>query len=127
MKYIIVFSFFFLFMSCKYAGHRSTEGSVCGPKNYATFIDLRCQKFKDEASRKGKAAGACYEGPLMKGIDEEAKDPLPEACATFYKEALAKCDALPPPGPGDIKQYSGSSFYKDGNPIMVDGKPVCPD
>ena len=47
---------------------------------------------------------------LMLAEDRPRLDPDHEACNAIYEEAWAKCAALPPPGPDDIEQTSGSYF-----------------
>ena len=110
MKYIMPFIFFFLFVSCK----------DCIKRNESKVIDKRCEKLDDEAYKKGVETGVCYnipeDGPVMTAAQVEQLDPDPEACKALFADARAKCRALPPAGPGDIKQVSGSSFS---------GRPVC--
>ena len=102
MKYgIILICFFSLFLiSCKTRCDRSFKTA-----------DRRCLDLKREATKKGKKAGICYDGPLTIGLDKEAKHPDPEACSDLYKDAQKQCDALPP-DPDSTMYLSGSSFYK---------------
>ena len=68
----------------------------------------------------------CYSGPLVINLDEGAEDPDPEKCNAIWDEAEKKCEALGPPGPGDLVYTSGSATYRGGKPVIVNGKPVCP-
>ncbi len=102
----------------------------CIKVNESKAVDKRCEKFQDEAIKKGKETGVCYQapedGPAVSRKDRERLDPDHAACNALFEEAGAKCDALPPAGPDDWKQLSGSAVYKDGKLVMIDGKPVCP-
>ncbi len=112
MKYIIVFIFFFLFVSCE----------DCIKADPSTSYDKRCRVFEKEAWKKGRETGVCYkvpEGEAMLSSEVEKLHPNPEACEAIHAEAKKKCDALPPAGPGDMVYTSGSAFYKGG-------KPICP-
>ena len=118
LKLFLVFILFFSFVSCKR-----------GANYCSTSYDKRCYKIQEEYWDKGEETGVCYSGPELGNIlfadDADQLHPDPEACNALTVEALAKCDALPPPGPGDVVKTSGSTFYKDGKPVMKDGKPVC--
>ena len=118
MKYIITLIFLFLFMSC--AGrHRN-----CMKQDALKSIveDKRCLKLKMEAAKKGREMGFCR--PI--NSIRQSSHPDPEACKALYVEARKKCSALPPPGPDDIDQLSGSAIFRGKKPIVIDGKPVCP-
>ena len=101
MKYIITLIFFFSLVSCK------------GKCLKSTSYDKRCYKLEKEAGDYGRKIGVCYKpkkDELVFAKDRPQLDPNHEACNALYKEARAKCDALPPAGPNDIVYTSGSSF-----------------
>ena len=111
MKHIITFGFCFLLVSCK----------DCANRHYATFYDKRCKKIMDEASKEGKETNVCYQHPKdskrpMFAKDRPRLDPDHKACNALLAEARAKCDALPPPGPDDIVQTSGSHIGRGKHP-----------
>ena len=124
LKIFLLCYVFFLFVSC--AKHPSPpRGAPPDEGGHCSWVgDRRCEKIKQEILQKIEKAGACYSGPLNPW-DEGYVHPDPEACNALRAEHKARCDALPPPGPNDIEILSGSTFYKDGKPIMIDGKRVC--
>ena len=126
MKHIITLIFLFLLLSCKEQSLARCEYGESGA-NLSVSIDLRCEKLLDEAYDKAVKDGFCYkfkEGEVI--YSENVVHPDPEKCNALWDEAKKKCYALPPPGPDDIDQVSGSAIYHKGKPVMVDGKLVCP-
>ena len=116
MKIIFILTFLFpILVSCKECADKGKNSVI---------IDERCLKIRLEAGKKGKETGVCYDGPLIKGIDEGAIDPDPEKCKALLDEAQKKCDALPP-DPNSLKTVSGNIIYKDGKPYAKDGRPIC--
>ena len=91
MQYIIIVIFLFLFIGCK-------DSKI----SYCWYMDIRCQKIINEARKKGRETGVCYqpkEGELVSKKDNDQIDPDHRACEAIYAEAWAKCDALPQDGP----------------------------
>ena len=123
MKYIIIFIFLLVFLSC--TGRPQWQCGGEGGAIKSTAYDKRCDKFFDEAKTKAKETGVCHSGPLTPGLDPGAIDPDPEACEAIGAEARKKCSDLGPPGPGDLVYTSGSAIFEGKNPVMINGKPVC--
>ena len=107
MKYIIIVIFLFLFVSCD-----------C-KKIPSTYIDKRCEKIWEDMWD-NEEKGACdlkpeyvdEKGNLKEGLGSisDYMYKTREACWAFLKSLGERCDALPPPGPDDIEQTSGSYF-----------------
>ena len=124
MKHIILFTFFFLLLSC--TGRSQWQCGGSDPIK-STFYDKRCRKIQEEARKKREESGFCYISDEVMMSSERAKlHPDPEKCLAIGEEARKKCDALGPPGPGDLVYTSGSATYRGGKPVIVNGKPVCP-
>ena len=125
MKHITTLIFLFLLLSC--IGRPNPNCREPDPNDHleSKTIDVRCDKIRDEAYKKGTDTGVCYRGPLTKGLDPEAKDPDPVACKALYIEANKKCDALPF-DPKYMDTLSGSATYQGGKKVSQNGRPVCP-
>ena len=123
MKHIITLTFLFLLLACTGRPQWQCGGEEGAIKS--TAYDKRCDKFYDEAYEKGTKTGACYRGPLTRGLDPGAIDPDPEACEAIGAEARKKCSDLGPPGPGDLVYTSGSAIFEGKNPVMINGKIIC--
>ena len=128
MKHIITFTVFFFLLSC--TGRPQWQCREGDPIK-STSYDKRCLELQKEAGNHGREIGVCYKKPENSEQTWFAKDvkrlhPDPEACKAIYDEARKKCDALGPPGPGDLVYTSGSATYRGGKPVIVNGKPVCP-
>ena len=100
MKYIIIISVFFLFVSCD-----------CKKKIPSTYIDKRCEKIWEDMWD-NEEKGACDLKPEYENVGTifDYMYKTKEACWAFKKSLGDRCDALPPPGPDDIIQTSGSYF-----------------
>ena len=55
----------------------------------------KCEKIYAIAEKTGKDIGICYNGPLVFGLDKEAKHPDPEKCNTLWFTARKQCHSLP--------------------------------
>lgn len=111
MKYIIALGFLFLLASCK----EKETGCIS-----SVVIDRRCDKIMDEARKRGKETKVCYQPKdseeLVFQKDRPRLDPDHEACKALREEALKKCEALPPPGPDDLQQISGTYMGRGKHP-----------
>ena len=79
-----------------------------------------------KAYDEGQKKGYCYAGPhIIDGIRQDTIDPDPLLCKAVKDRAKKECEKLPPPDPSVTNQpVSGTTLYRDGKPVMVNGMPV---
>ncbi len=87
--------------------------------------DRRCRKIRGDAHELGRKQGVCFNGPLyINGVRQPQTDPDPEACQALIDQAKENCKKLPP-DPSQVNQtVSGTTVFKDGEPVLIDAKPV---
>ena len=147
MKYKAIFTFFFITMSCQ--GRSPTRPprvtpnlSECVPIESvnkdginSVIIDPRCDKIQKARGKEADALGICDLKPeyAEKKTQGEPIGLIPkneryvswDKCVEFMKVADEQCRALPP-DPNRKEVLSRIIIYKNGQPVLIDGQPVCP-
>ena len=122
----------FVLVSCKFdkTFYASCEDYCTGtPSNIKASVimpgDIRCHNMISKAHALGKELGVCYNGPgIINGVIQDRTHPDPEACDALMDQAEEKCKKLPP-DPSQMNQtVSGTTVFKDGEPILFNAKPV---
>ncbi len=105
------------------------QKKVCGPK--PEHAEKKCQDpeilndFVYCSSKPGLKELQKSDFDLKIPADEYYK--TLDKCKEFDIETAKLCDALPPPGPDDWVQVSGSGVYRGGKLVSKDGRPFCQD
>ncbi len=87
--------------------------------------DIRCHNMIEAAYALGRKLGYCFDGPLFIGnVEQDQTHPDSEACYALADQAKENCKKLPP-DPSQMDQtVSGTTVFKGGKPVLIDGEPV---
>ena len=120
MKYIITLIFLVFFVSCE--GRR--RACINKDSLNSMLIDKRCKKIYDEMWDTADKTGACDLKPTITVAYNREAYLTWDKCWALQSSAIEKCRALPP-DPNSIEALNKTTLFKDGEPVLVNGRPVC--
>ena len=119
MKYGVTLIFLFSFVSCE--GRRGNCFNRTSLNSVT--IDKRCKQFYDEMWDEADKTGACDLKPAITVAYNREAYVTWDKCWALQSSAIEKCRALPHDH-NSREVLSGTTIFKDGKPVLVNGEPV---